>query len=226
MTEQKKLIIWDFDGVLSDSEHLWVEVWYQALIELRGITLTPDEVQRYLTGLSIKSKQEYLNTYFDARIDDEFINQALQKELDIIDAKLEPMADVEQVLKDDSFNHCLATGGTMALTERKLKKIGLWDKYIKKECCFTSEMVQHGKPAPDLFLYAADKMGYALKDCIIIEDSLNGIKAALAADIKVIAFIGAQNNHTKEYAATCQKAGAWCVAENMQELHRILKSIN
>ena len=180
MTEkQKTLLIWDFDGVLADSERLWVDIWYNTLIAKRGIRLSNDDVQKYLTCLSEKTKREYLNTYFNANIDDVFIKDVREKQLAKIETDLKPMDGVEAVLADSSFKHAVATGTTNAVVDIKLKKIGLWQKYIDSSNCFTSDMVANGKPAPDLFLLAAQKMGYQPQNCIVIEILSTVLKQAL-----------------------------------------------
>ena len=83
---------------------------------------------------------------------------------------------------------------------------------------FTAYEVENGKPAPDLFLYAAAKMGYKPENCVVIEDSLVGIAAAVAAQIPVIAYIGATGNNSTEYEAKCQKAGADYIVRTMAEV--------
>ena len=83
-------------------------------------------------------------------------------------------------------------------------------------------MVQHGKPAPDLFLLAAEKMGYPIQDFIVVEDSVDGIKAGKSADMKVFAFIGAEANNNDAYHNTCIKTGADDVFETMEDLHEAL----
>ena len=67
-------------------------------------------------------------------------------------------------------------------------------------------------------------MGYKPEDCIVVEDSLNGIKAAMAADMKVIAFTGAESNNTKTYADICLAEGAIVAFNNMRDLHLFLKN--
>ena len=221
---QKTLLIWDFDGVLADSERLWVQIWRDMLLKKRQIRLSDDEVQKYIVGLSAKTKREYLNTYFNAGIDDAFVDELNQEEIRQIKTMMQPISGAKEVVFDQSFAHCVATGGVWELTKLKLEKVGLWQTQIFEKNCFTSDMVQNGKPAPDLFLLAASKMGYHTENCLVIEDSINGIKAAVAAKMRVIAFIGAQNNNNEAYEKRCRDEGALAVFNNMPELHRFLKN--
>lgn len=221
--KQKTLLIWDFDGVVADSEKLWVKTWYEALLQKKGIKLSDEQVKTYLTGLSEKTKQKYINDLFNKTIvDDAFINYTRSIEILQIQNVLEPTPGVEQIFADSSWVHCIATGTSKPLALMKLKKVGLWEKYINEKNCFTSDMVQNGKPAPDLFLFAAQKMGYTAEKCVVIEDSINGIKAAKAANMKVIAFIGAENNNNDDYAKACTNEGVFAVVRDMNELHILL----
>ena len=225
MTEkQKTLLIWDFDGVLADSERLWVDIWYQSLIDKRNIKLSNDEVEKYLTGLSEKTKCEYLNIYFNAHIDDDFIKEIHQQQLIKIETELNPMPGIEPIFSDNSFKHAVATGTRRSVVDIKLKKIGLWQKYIDFSNCFTSDDVQNGKPAPDLFLYTAKKMGYLPQNSIVIEDSINGIKAGIASNMTVLAFIGAKSNNNDHYARQCLENGASHVFKTMPDLHQFLRN--
>jgi beta-phosphoglucomutase-like phosphatase (HAD superfamily) len=83
-------------------------------------------------------------------------------------------------------------------------------------------MVQHGKPAPDIFLLAAKTKGYNVEDCIVIGDSVNDFAAANAAGIKSIAFIGAEGNDTAEYRNKCITSGVVAVCSTMQEVKQTI----
>jgi beta-phosphoglucomutase-like phosphatase (HAD superfamily) len=92
-----------------------------------------------------------------------------------------------------------------------------------KESVFSSTMVTHGKPAPDLFLHAARVMDYAPSDCVVIEDSLPGIEAAKAASMRVIGFLGGshlQPNHSDAMRAQ----GASAIAESWDQVADILQT--
>lgn len=224
---KKILLIWDFDGVIADSEQLWVKIWYETLIKTKNIRLSKEEVQKYLVGMSAKTKQQILNERFGPEtIDETFLHDTNMQEKFQIEHVLSPIDGVEKIFSDDSFVHCVATGTVQDLAVLKLKRVGLWKKYIDEKNCFTSDMVQNGKPAPDLFLLAASSMGYDPQDCVVIEDSVHGIHAALAAKMAVIAFIGAENNNTQTYADVCLKEGASQVFNNMKDLHLFLKKQN
>jgi beta-phosphoglucomutase-like phosphatase (HAD superfamily) len=86
------------------------------------------------------------------------------------------------------FPRCVASGTPLPILRMSLRATNLQDQF--GENLFTAEMVTRGKPAPDLFLYAAGEMGFAPEDCIVIEDSVPGVQAACAASMRVVAFTG------------------------------------
>lgn len=220
---QKNLIIWDFDGVLADSEHLWVQNWADTLHKLYNFTLTPEMQKQYLEGKADKTKVELLAHDFpQLKLDDKFWAEIHQNEDRLIASELTLTENIEQILEDKDFAQCVATGATLEKHNKKTVKLSL-GKYFDEHNTFTAYMVANGKPAPDIFLYAAKTMGFAPQHCLVIEDSLAGIKAAKAADIPVIAYIGATGHNTEEYAAACKAAGAFAVSDNMLEIHQLIK---
>lgn len=220
---QKNLIIWDFDGVLADSEHLWVQNWADTLQKLYNFRLTPEMQKQYLEGKADKTKVELLAHDFpQLKLDDKFWAGIHQNEDRLIASELTLTENIEQILDDKDFAQCVATGATLEKHNKKTVKLGL-GKYFDEHNTFTAYMVANGKPAPDIFLYAAKTMGFAPQHCLVIEDSLAGIKAAKAADIPVIAYIGATGHNTEEYAAACKAAGAFAVSGNMLEIHQLIK---
>lgn len=99
------------------------------------------------------------------------------------------MLPVLHAVSEHNIERCVASN---SLKKRIIRALELTKQiqFFKKEHIFTSAQVQRSKPAPDLFLFAADQMGYAPKDCLVIEDSVAGIQAACEAGIDAIAFLG------------------------------------
>ena len=220
------LLIWDFDGVIADCEHLWVENWTDIIDKKYGIKLSPAQQQYYLEGKAEKTKISLLIKDFpQMTFDNDFWHIVRSNEAELIDTKLEITPHVTDILSDTNFAHCIATGAIPDKHNKKVEKLGL-KKYFDEQNTFTATMVQNGKPEPDLFIYAAQKMGYLPENCIVIEDSTAGIIAAKKADMKVIAYIGATNHNTDEYIAQCRKYGADFIASTMTEVHTILKKFH
>ncbi len=222
MNKPKTLIIWDFDGVIADSEHLWVQNWIDCLKAFFNLHLSEDKVEYYIRGKSNKTKVELLNKDFpELKFDEPFWDKLRQNTIRLIADKLTLTPDVEPIFQNTRFAHCIATGATERKNELKVEKLKL-DKYFNSQNMFTAYAVQNGKPAPDLFLYAAAQMGYAPENCVVIEDSLAGISAGRAAGMPVIAYIGATGNNNDDYAQKCLAAGAAHIAHTMPETAEIL----
>lgn len=222
----KKLMIWDFDGVIADSEKLWVDVWTKILNQEHNIVLSDEEKLKLIVGISDKSRKERIENYFDGlKLTDSFMEKISSTEVYYGTHFMQPIDGVEDVMSDSRFDHCIATGATKEQHAWKMTQFKWIEKYMSDKDFFTVDMVEKGKPAPDLFLLAANTKGYDTKDCIVIGDSLNDIIAAKTANIKSIAFVGADGNDTPEYRQKCIDAGADFVCGSMQEVKEVLNNI-
>ena len=217
-----KLIIWDFDGVISDTEHLWLTNWQTLLKKRLGIDWDFETVNYHLGGMSPKTKTENL-TKLGIVIDNNFID-----ELKILDwqamEKMLPVDGVESIFEMEDFAQCIATGGNRDKTEKKLDILG-FNHYFQPECIFTAQQVEHGKPEPDLFLFAARQMGYLPEDCIVIEDSLAGLTAAQRAGITAFAYLGCPMNNHPEYIEKVRAMGIKNIFFDMKDVKKALLSI-
>ena len=102
--------------------------------------------------------------------------------------KLAAIAGIEQAAERLRLPKAVASSSETHHLDYKLRKTGLWDNFAPH--IYSADHVTHAKPAPDLFLYAASALGIAPSDCLVIEDSVNGVKAALAAKMRVWGFAG------------------------------------
>lgn len=223
----KKLIIWDFDGVIADSEKLWVKVWRDLLQQRKKLTITDEQAADLLVGVSDKTKILRLKKQFpELELDDEFIQEVQRGQIYAGMHFLEEIPGVRDVIADTAFEHCIATGATKQQQAMKMLKFPWLEQYIPLDKCYTSDMVEHGKPAPDLFLLAAKANSRPLSDCLVIGDSLNDFMAAKSAGIKCIAFVGAEGNNNEVYKQKCLDAGVADICTTMSELHAILKHLS
>ena len=129
------------------------------------------------------------------------------------------------IISGKSFNECSYRDALLILSKSllKLKTVGLWNKYFDKSNLFTGDMVKRTKPYPDVFLYAMKKMKEKPQNCIIIEDSVNGIIAAQKAGVDVIAFIGNKMyRDNPEHMEKIKKLNVKYICSNMNEVKTIL----
>jgi HAD superfamily hydrolase (TIGR01509 family) len=171
--------------VLVDTERVTVEVESAYLTEL-GWALSPDEV----AGLFLGRTDEYMRSVilerlpelpadWEARLDERYL--AAQ-------AEVEPVDGIAEALDRITVRTCVASSGTHEKMRRTLGATGLWARFEGR--IFSATEVEHGKPAPDLFLYAAERMGVAPDACAVVEDSPFGVEAANAAGMRSLAYAG------------------------------------
>lgn len=225
MSEQHiKLIIWDFDGVIADTEKLWLANRQKLLNEDLAIHWDIAETNKYLGGMSDKTKKEILDK-LNIKTNQQFWNKVTHLDSMTMEKGFSLTPNIDEIFNLAQFKQCIATGGTLPNTLKKMKITGA-DKYFHKKQIFTAEMVNNGKPAPDLFLLAAHKMGFSPVDCVVIEDSLAGMKAGIAAGMLTIAFAGGEMNSTQQYLETIKLLGIKNIFYDMKELKKYLLTLN
>lgn len=218
----KKLIIWDFDGVIADSERLWVQAWREVLKEDKSIIIEKELARELLMGVSDKTRKERVEKRFKLVLDETFMKHITDKEIYLGTNCMTPMPGVERVMANPKFDECIATGATRVQHEFKMAHFEWIYKYMTNQDFFTVDMVDKGKPAPDIFLLAAKMKGYEPKDCVIIGDGLSDFHAARAAKMDSIAFVGAEGNDTPEYRKKCADAGVLAICKTMREVNTAL----
>jgi HAD superfamily hydrolase (TIGR01509 family) len=172
--------------VLVDSEPISVRIDVEVLGEL-GWVVTQDEVVRRWVGRTDAAMQAEVEEHLGRPVADEWMAHARRYE-EAFAAELRPVPGIEAALDSIELPTCVASSGTPAAIETKLRLTGLWERF---EGRITSAAdVEHGKPAPDLFLLAAGRMGIEPPRAVVVEDSPFGIEAAHAAGMAVFAYTG------------------------------------
>jgi HAD superfamily hydrolase (TIGR01509 family) len=171
--------------VLVDSERANVEIEAELLTEL-GWPLTPAGVAELFLGrtdeymrVTIENRLPGLPRDWERRLDERYAE---------VQAKLEPVVGIREALDRISIPSCVASSGTHEKMRRTLGATGLYERFEGR--IFSASEVEHGKPAPDLFLHAAERMGVAPAACAVVEDSPFGVEAALAAGMTAFAYAG------------------------------------
>lgn len=210
-----KNIIFDCDGVLVDSEIIANRIEAEFKTQL-GLPTTIEQQILKFVGLSVSDPvvQEELSKLpvdYLERVDS-LIQQAYQKELKAVKGVL-------QFMEAHDIPKCVASNSEPEWLEFKLTFTHL-KKYFP-DAIFSSRLVKRGKPAPDLFLYAAEKMGWNISECLVVEDSVAGVKAALAAGMTVCGFVGGLHimpGHREKLVA----AGANRVVSEFNEIEKLI----
>lgn len=197
ITNNKRLIIFDCDGVLVDSEIIITKYFIKYLQEF-GFTISIEDAIKRFTGKSDKMVYHEINLESDNSFTPELMDYiqkqvhfALHAEVLAVNGMTQL---VETIQKNPAIDFCIASSGTFEKINKSLTVTELI-KYFNHKNIFSVQSVKKGKPAPDLFLFAAKQMGHQPDTCVVIEDSIIGIEAALAAGMKAIAFLG--GSHAK-----------------------------
>lgn len=194
-----RLVIFDCDGVLVDSEGIALEVLVAALAE-KGISLSTDEAADRFLGRSLGSLANIVRSEFGVEIDPPFLRGMREVLYDRFRAELRPLSGVAAAidgLHAAEVACCVASSSQRERIELSLSVTGLLSRLTPH--IFSATMVENGKPAPDLFLHAAAQMGYSPSQCLVIEDSPAGIRAAQAAGMRVLAFTGGAHTEHASY---------------------------
>lgn len=221
MINNFKLLIWDFDGVIADSEKVWLKNRQLYFKDRLGLDLSFDEINSYFGGTSDSTKKIILQK-MGYETDDKFWADVLDIDLKSMDTEgLDLFDGVLDILKKKNFKQCIATGGIRSKTIHKIDVIDIRG-LIPDEHIFTVDCVKRGKPEPDLFLYAADKMGEKPQDCLVIEDSIAGMTAAIRAKMSVVAFLGSEIYQHQAYIDKVKALGIQNIFYSMDELKQFL----
>ena len=219
----KKLIIWDFDGVIADTEKMWLQNRMIQLNEKFALNWDLEKTNRVLGGMSDKTKRLELQK-LGIYTDDVFWKEAADIDFKVLSKGFALTPGIEDIFKISKFEQCIATGGIRSKTEQKINIVGI-EKYFPMNKVFTADMVKHGKPEPDLFLLAAKTMGFDVKNCVVVEDSIAGLTAALRAKITPIAFIGSDLYDKKTYKSKIKDMGVNFVFDNMNDVKKAILSL-
>lgn len=183
-----KGVIFDCDGTLVDSEELSNEVLVEVVAEY-GLVLSVDEAISAFRGGKMADCVAHLEARLGQRLPDHFVPGLRSRTADAFRTRLRPVAgalEVVQWLSARSWAICVASSGPVEKIELSLSLTGLSPFFEGR--MFSSYEIGVWKPDPGLFLHAAKSMGLGPGDCAVVEDSLPGIQAGLAAGMAVFAF--------------------------------------
>jgi HAD superfamily hydrolase (TIGR01509 family) len=213
---QPDLIIFDCDGVLVDSELLSCRCLSEVLTGC-GIKVGLDEALELFLGRSLDAVVEHYEGMGHA-IPQQFPSELRMKVRETFRSALCPIEGIGSVLDGLQVPHCVASSSTLDRVSLSLSLTGLARHFGDR--LYTSQMVQRGKPAPDLFLYAAEKMAVDPCRTLVIEDSVSGVTAARAAGMTVWGFVGGSHYQSRDGRADLTDAGADRVFARMTDFWR------
>lgn len=214
-----KLVIFDCDGVLVDSEPISLAVMIEAL-RAHGCELSEEDGYRHLLGRSLTSNAEWLRSERGFAMSPTLLSDMRARLFARFRAELEPVSNADLVLKALDVPMCVASSSNLDRVRLSLTVTGL--SYHFEPHVFSAQMVERGKPAPDLFRHAARAMGVAPEDCLVVEDSPSGIQAAQAAGMRVIGFVGGSHAGPAHLRSAVTAAAPDAIIDDMTDMLDLL----
>ena len=217
-----RAIIFDFDGVIADSEVLSNTVLAEIVTEL-GVPTTVEDSYRTYMGKRFHEVIATIEKTVGRTLPPSFGEHYQRRTLERFRRDLSPIAGVRDfIAKFADLPRCIASSSSPDRLALSLEVLGMTPLFEGR--VFSASNVARGKPNPDIFLHAAAAIGVRPQECIVIEDSVTGVIAGRAAGATVIALLAA--GHIREgHAAVLREAGAHHLAADYGEVERIVRDL-
>jgi HAD superfamily hydrolase (TIGR01509 family) len=216
------LVIFDCDGVLVDSEVVSCRA-HADMLTRYGYPITADQVLDLFLGVSDREARLAVEAETGRPLPADFEALMKQAALDSYADDLRPLPYMAETIAALDVPKCVASSGTPEKIRHGLTCAGLYD--LLAPHIFSATQVMRGKPAPDLFLFAAEQMKVRPERCVVIEDSVPGVTGALAAGMTVLGFHG--GSHCRPgYADRLREAGASVTFDDMRQLPRLIAGLH
>ncbi len=209
------LLILDNDGVLVDSEPIANRVLAELLTEYGDPTTYGESVTRYL-GTTLTYVREVVEAKLGHALPADLERRYHDELFARMRTELTAVAGVEAALDAIDLPTCVASSGTHERIAFALKTVGLYDRFAGR--IFSAEDVSRGKPFPDLFRYAAKRLGVAPAECVVVEDSPYGVQAAKAAGMAVVGYAA--------LTPASRLDGADRIVATMADMHEAVRSVD
>ena len=216
------LIIFDCDGVLVDSEVISCRAHAETLTR-HGYPITSEQVFHRFLGRSTKQANSEVEADLGRALPNDFHLQLQDTLYRTFEADLEDVPHIHAALDAITQPVCVASSGSHQRMQISLGRTRLYGRFAPN--IFSASQVDNGKPAPDLFLFAAKQMNVPPGRCLVIEDSVAGIAAAVAAGMPVLGFHG--GSHCQEgYGWKLRDAGATVIFDDMRQLPELIARLD
>jgi HAD superfamily hydrolase (TIGR01509 family) len=213
------LIIFDCDGVLVDSEVISCRAHAETLTR-HGYPITADQVFDRFLGHSMRKATLEIEAELGRPLPDDFHTQVYAEIFRLFAVSLQATPHIGEALAAIMLPVCVASSGPPEKISTSLNHVGLYDRFAPH--IFSAVQVKNGKPAPDLFLFAAGQMQASPARCLVIEDSVAGVTAGCAAGMTVLGFHG--GSHCRPNTAdTLRAAGAAVTFDDMRQLPELIE---
>ncbi|EDY16405.1 HAD-superfamily hydrolase, subfamily IA, variant 3 [Chthoniobacter flavus Ellin428] len=189
MTSPPSLVIFDNDGVLVDSEELSTQMLVDAAREYGPLAMELSEAMRLFRGRKMAECVAVLSERLGHPLPEDFTPNFRARQAEAFRHRLKPIPGIHEVLWEIRMPVCVASNGPREKIALALSVTGLLPFFEGR--IFSSYELGTWKPDPGLYLHAAAEMGVAPADCVVVEDSVLGVRAGIAAGMRVLAYIAA-----------------------------------
>jgi len=194
-----KCVIFDCDGVLVDSEKISNQVLVDMANEY-GANIDIEYALKHFKGSFIDACVEKIRSLATKPLSNKFIEAYRERSYAAFQKNIEPVEGITAVLENLKSPFCVASSGPEYKIELNLKLTGLLPYFENK--IFSCYTINKWKPDPAVFLWAAETMGFKPEECVVVEDSISGVKAARAGGFDVFGYIAHDYNNELKTEAT------------------------
>jgi HAD superfamily hydrolase (TIGR01509 family) len=182
-----KLVIFDCDGVLVDSEPITNQIFLD-ILQGYGLSIPHEEFVAKYVGSGMSVVKALLYQHHNFTLPDDFFKSFNAMSIEALERDLKAVKNVEKAIDDLNVPFCVASNSSPEKVRLMLKKTTLFNRFDGK--IFTSSLVAAPKPAPDIYLHAAKANGVSPENVLVIEDTHIGVTAAVAAGMNVFGYTG------------------------------------
>jgi HAD superfamily hydrolase (TIGR01509 family) len=217
-----ELVIFDCDGVLVDSEVISCRA-HAAVLTRHGYPIDAEQVFHRFLGRSTRQANLEIEAELGRSLPDAYHTDLQDELFRSFAANLQAVPHIHEALEAITQPVCVASSGSQGRMRVSLGRAALYDRFAPN--IFSAAQVARGKPAPDLFLFAASEMKASPKRCLVIEDSVAGVTGAVAAGMTVFGFCGGSHCRPGHFE-TLRAAGAHSSFDDMRQLPALIEQIS
>lgn len=219
-----ELIIFDCDGVLINSEMIAARV-EAAAYKREGFEMEPLGFAEHFAGMTHHAIQETIEEELERELDKDFQDKLSEAFLELADTEMTAVPGVEEMLDMVEGPRCICSNSASDYLQRYLSDVGLYERFAPHIFSAGEVGNKESKPDPNVFQVAAQTFGVEPKACLVVEDSSSGVKAAVAAGMTAIGFVGA--DHTwPGHAEVLMQAGALTTVNRHADLAETIQALS
>ena len=220
-----ELIIFDCDGTLADSEYMHQLAVIEALDACGFPGYNVEFCLNNFVGRGMAHVQAVVEEREGRKLSPEFLTHYIRLCTELISKGMEPLPGAVEAVDflSNKYKICVASNGETDSVVQTIEAIGLMNHFGRQHI-FTKAQVARGKPSPDLFLFAAKEMGVDPAKCVVVEDSLVGVTAGLAAGMITIGILGISHN-PEQVKENMKKAGVVHILDSWPEITKLVEAL-